>query len=94
MRPNIRVLFVSGPLLLIFGLWVDFIIIEYKSVLPVISLFKSLLESVLHRVVLFAKVSDEVVFSLRRLLEHLLLNMLVVCTTLEHNVSLRCILVH
>jgi len=93
-RPNVLVLFVSGPLLLIFGLRVLFIIIENKSVLPVISLLKSFLESVLHRVVLFAKVRDEVVFPLRLLLEHFLLDVLVICTTLEHNVSLRRILVH
>ena len=70
-----------------------FFIIEDKAVLPVIGLFKSLLESVLHRAFLITKVSDDVEFFMRRLLEHFLLNMLVLCTALKHYVIQRCILV-
>ena len=86
MRSNVLVLFVLSPLLLIFSLWVLFSVVKHLAVLPVISLFKRLLKSMLHRFVLIAKVSDDVEFPLRRLLEHFLLNILVLCTTLEHNV--------
>ena len=91
-RPNVLVLFVPSSLLM-FGLRVLFNVVKHLTVLPVVGLFKRLLKPMLHRFLLAAKVSDDVEFSMRRLLEHFLLNMLVLRTALEHNVIQRCILV-